>query len=43
MFQQHAKMFNLDVITKKNNDKKWSCRVLIIRLSESAKINHYLI
>ena len=38
-------MFNLDAITNKNNkddDKKWSCRMLIIGLSGSEKTNALL-
>ena len=42
IFQQHAKMFTLDVITKKNDDKKWSCRMLIIGPSGSGKTNALL-
>ena len=32
-------MFNLDTITSKNNDKKWSYRMVIIGPSESGKAN----
>ena len=39
LFQQHTKMFNLDVITKKNNRKKWPYRMLIIGPSGSGKTN----
>ena len=35
-------MFNLDVITKKNDNKKWSYRMLIIGPSGSEKTNPLL-
>ena len=35
-------MFNLDVITKKDDNKKWSCRMLIIGPSGSGKTNALL-
>ena len=35
-------MFNLDVITKKNNRKKWPYRMLIIGPSGSGKTNALL-
>ena len=39
-------MFDLDTITNKNNkddDKKWPYRMLIVGLSGSGKLMHYLI
>ena len=35
-------MFNLDTITSKNDDKKWSYRMLIIGPSGSGKTNALL-
>ena len=38
-FNSIQKIFNLDTITSKNNDKKWPYRMLIIGPSESGKTN----
>ena len=37
LFQQHTKLFNLDNVTSKNDNKIWSYRVLVVGPSGSRK------